>query len=340
MNDGLIRNGWYQGAWSEEIAPAGMLARTLLGEALVLARGADGEAFALADSCPHRFVPLSRGKFDGQNIACAYHGLQFDKSGECVHSPQGAVAQGTKAGRFPLAERQGRLWIWFGDPDQADPSRVPHLAGIDSIPASARRHATMHLDCGWQLLIDNLMDLSHSDFVHPAFGDFVSHAQMTVNDDGNGVTARWNATDVSTPIIHKRFIDADRVDTWVQSQWQMPSAISVEASATPVGQPTDRALWSLHAITPESTEKSYYFYEFSRNFDVADEELSDFMSSMGAQAFEREDRPILELQQVALGKRDVFERKPLVLAGDRAAVLVRRKLSQLDRMASGSAEDV
>ena len=54
---------------------------------VVIGRQHDGKVFALRDICPHRGIPLHYGHFDGETIACSYHGWRFDESGACVEQP-------------------------------------------------------------------------------------------------------------------------------------------------------------------------------------------------------------------------------------------------------------
>ena len=58
-----------------------MLAKTLLGEPILIGRDAAGAPFALRDLCPHRGVPLSCGSFDGKEVECCYHGWRFATDG-------------------------------------------------------------------------------------------------------------------------------------------------------------------------------------------------------------------------------------------------------------------
>src|SRR3712207_1700296 len=53
------------------------------GRAYVLFRDGSGQAAALADVCPHRFAPLSKGRVrpDGR-LECPYHGWNFDAAGQ------------------------------------------------------------------------------------------------------------------------------------------------------------------------------------------------------------------------------------------------------------------
>ena len=90
--DGYLRNGWYAFAWSDELS-ADPLGRTVLDEPVVCFRGKDG-LVALADMCPHRFVPLSLGKVVEGELECAYHGLRYGSAGRCVFNPLGSRRSG------------------------------------------------------------------------------------------------------------------------------------------------------------------------------------------------------------------------------------------------------
>ena len=82
----FVREAWYLAAWSDELdkTPLGVM---LLGESIVLYRRGDASPVALENRCAHRSLPLSLGCVRGELIECAYHGLQFDASGRCVHVP-------------------------------------------------------------------------------------------------------------------------------------------------------------------------------------------------------------------------------------------------------------
>lgn len=121
-----LRNVWYVAAWASEVKPGRMLTRTLLEERVLMFRDEAGEARALFDQCPHRFAPLSMGKLcdGGRYVQCGYHGLQFDGKGACVSNPHGPVPKAAKVKSYPLVERYSVLWIWMGDPEQADPASM------------------------------------------------------------------------------------------------------------------------------------------------------------------------------------------------------------------------
>lgn len=79
----FVRNAWYVAGWSGEFGEA-LTPVTLLGEQLVLYRCADGKLVALEDRCPHRLLPLSKGRRIGDTVQCGYHGMTFGPDGACV----------------------------------------------------------------------------------------------------------------------------------------------------------------------------------------------------------------------------------------------------------------
>ena len=112
----FARNAWYIAAWSDEVADK-PLARRILNEPVVLFRGQDGRAAALADRCCHRSAPLSLGRVVEEGIECGYHGLVINCAGQCVRVPgQRLIPPDATVRNYPLVEKNRFLWIWPGDP--------------------------------------------------------------------------------------------------------------------------------------------------------------------------------------------------------------------------------
>ena len=63
-----IRNAWYVAAWTHEIEPGHIHARTIIDQPLVIYLTAYGAIVALEDRCPHRFAPLSMGRLEGDVV--------------------------------------------------------------------------------------------------------------------------------------------------------------------------------------------------------------------------------------------------------------------------------
>ena len=68
---------------------------------------------------------------------------------------------------YPLVERHALLWIWMGDPALADDAAIPDFAWLADPKWEAVRGATL-AEGHYELYSDNILDLSHANFVHPA----------------------------------------------------------------------------------------------------------------------------------------------------------------------------
>src|SRR5690348_7424842 len=96
----FLRNVWYYALPSDRLKPGKMIARTFLGEPVLLCRTQEGKVFAVRDICPHRGIPLSCGRFDGQEVECCYHGWRFDRGGRCTVIPSLVEGQNVDLNRY------------------------------------------------------------------------------------------------------------------------------------------------------------------------------------------------------------------------------------------------
>ena len=125
----------------------------LLEVPLVLGRTADGKAFAMRDSCPHRGIPLSYGRFDGKTLECSYHGWRFEAcSGQCVEIPSLTNQDKLKidrifAGHYPCEERDGYVWVYMSAPGSHVPEAVPAPPKLHNVSARSTRSRTWLATC-------------------------------------------------------------------------------------------------------------------------------------------------------------------------------------------------
>jgi phenylpropionate dioxygenase-like ring-hydroxylating dioxygenase large terminal subunit len=161
------RNHWYAAGVSSEL-DAGMLARTILDEPIVMYRTTDGQVVALEDRCSHRNVPLSLGKHVGDAVQCPYHGLEFGAGGACTKIPrvEGAPSPTFAIRAYPAVERDQYIWLWTGDPALADPALIPDYSW-HSQEGWAGTVWLKTVKASYVFNNDNLLDLSHVEFVHP-----------------------------------------------------------------------------------------------------------------------------------------------------------------------------
>lgn len=332
-----LRNAWTVAAWADELAPGKLLARTLLDETIVLFRGADGRPQALLDRCPHRFAPLSMGQLcdGGASAQCPYHGLRFDGSGACVHNPHGdgRIPAAAQVRSYPAVERWSAVWIWMGDAARADAALIPEFAFNDP-QHWAVGTGSMVVDAPYELEIDNILDLSHIEFMHPLFAsEAVRRAEVKCEQDGETVwSKRFMAEDREVPdFIRQVFQVPDGpVDRWLDVRWNAPASMALWAGGVAHGRPPEQGVVSqqMHSFTPESAQRTHYFYSisFPRAMGPMAEELAAQNVAALRGPFEREDKPIVEAVGRRMAGAALFDLKPMLLPGDAAAVRARRLL--------------
>jgi phenylpropionate dioxygenase-like ring-hydroxylating dioxygenase large terminal subunit len=175
---GFLWDFWYPAVRSKEIVGHRLVTAMLLEVPLVLGRTSEGKAFAMRDSCPHRGIPLSYGRFDGRAVECSYHGWRFDAcSGQCVEIPSLTSEDKLKvdrvfAGHYACEEHDGYVWVFMHAPGTraAEPSKTPAAPRLATF---SKKFKVMHLACDLPAHVDHgiigLMDPAHGPFVHQSW---------------------------------------------------------------------------------------------------------------------------------------------------------------------------
>jgi phenylpropionate dioxygenase-like ring-hydroxylating dioxygenase large terminal subunit len=335
-----LQNVWYVAAHGAELAP-GPLARTLLEQPIVLYRNSSGGVTALQNRCPHRFAPLSMGKIKGDELECGYHGLRFDGTGACSHNPHGPIPPRAKVRAYPVLERYGYVWIWPGDPTRADPGLLPAFDFLDDPERFTIVPGYLHVKANYELIVDNLLDLSHALFIHPHFaipGLTVEEQLRAVTSKtitaGNSVTA-WRVRVGVPPNRPTREIfgfGPELVDSRSHMTWHPPALLNFDVGACLTGTAEKDGLCipQAHLITPETARTSHYFFAASRNLKRDDAEAGQKLFNMLDLAFRQQDEPMIEAVQESMGEvTDLDSLGPLLLRTDGAPVAARRVLKRL-----------
>jgi phenylpropionate dioxygenase-like ring-hydroxylating dioxygenase large terminal subunit len=326
----FLMNQWYVAARPAEITHK-PFTRMICGVPLVFWRRRDGSIAALDDRCPHRKYPLSRGRLAGDEIECGYHGLRFSGAGPCTLIPaQEVVPEGFVARAYRVVEKSSLVHIFMGDPAKADASLIPDFfendgRGWRSMPDY------LHLDCNWQLIVDNLLDLTHLTFVHKTTlaSPGIQENPLVVTVEGDTVRARREMRNVEpAPIFHTMRKFEGNIDRFQNITFLPPSHVHIRLEATPTGVQNDPDLVHhvvLNHMTPETERTTHYFWSISHRIRADDPRISDLLHRMNKTAFD-EDVSILREQQRMVDS----DPTPLVnLAADRAVNEARRIIRRM-----------
>jgi len=311
----FIKNAWYVACRPEEIQDK-PLGRTICGEKIVFYRGKENKVAAVEDFCPHRGAPLSLGYVEDGNLVCGYHGLVMG------------------------CEGMGFVWVWPGEKNLADESKLPELEWADH-PEWSYGGGLFHIHCDYRLMIDNLMDLTHETYVHSSSigqKEIDESLPITKVDGDHVITERYMDNVIAPPFWQmalrgNNLADDVPVDRWQRCHFFAPSNVHIEVGVAHAGHggydaPKDKKVSSIVVdfITPETETSHWYFWGMARNFQPENIELTDQIREGQGKIF-TEDLEMLEQQQQNILNNP--QRKLLMLNIDAGGVQSRKIIERL-----------
>jgi len=335
-----LQNAWYVAAISTEVDATALFHRKILDTSILIYRKQDGTPVAMHDRCPHRFAPLHLGKRVGDEVSCIYHALRFDCSGRCTLNPHGngATPASARVRAYPLLERYGFIWIWMGEAP-ADPAKLPDFSPLEEGHPNAFGATYMHMKANYELITDNVMDLSHIDHVH---GEMITtRGQLSpltpkLTETATTITSRSEWTQqpplmIFSPLMPEPLGPARH---YFEITWTAPANIQLSVGAV---QDDSRNLdlvdcigqYDLHTCTPESADTTHYFFATRRNHLVEDADYNKAKIQAMHTAFETEDGPVIEAVHAEMGTDDFFGLHPVLICNDAGPIKVRRLLRKM-----------
>jgi vanillate O-demethylase monooxygenase subunit len=224
----------------------------------------------------------------------------------------------------------------MGDPALADPTAITDFHWLDD-PKWGAKGAYLHVEANWQLVVDNLLDLTHLAFVHDTtIGNLAlaEHAKVKVARTPDGVVVtRWIIDQAPPPTFKKVGDFQGNVDRWQIIDFTPPAFLRLDVGATPTGTgaPEGRRVGginmrNLNAITPETETTSHYFWGQAHDFDVNNPETTNKIFEQIQTAF-LEDVAVFSAQQRNL---NLSQNPPQIdIAADAGAIQARRILARL-----------
>lgn len=331
---------WYCAALASEIS-AKPLARTICEKPIVLFRGESGRVAALEDRCSHRQAPLSKGRVIGDEIQCVYHGFVFDCAGNCTHVPrQDSVPPSARIAHYPAVERWGYVWLWLGRPEAADPAKVPDL-NWNANPKLRPVFFRWSVNANFQLMADNLLDVSHTDFLHAdSIGSRVAakggagepKVELDCRIEGPRVHFMRRVHDTLLGPISAKWAGSEKpVNRTNYLMWEAPNTIHSVLEFK--NAETHHTIHLDHIMTPETPATMHYFMNWTRDFGIEntgyptdDDVWREQNTVIGG-----DDIPMVEAQQANLARFGAVKDVPA--RQDRFVEAVHRTLARLYREA-------
>ena len=196
------------------------------------------------------------------------------------------------------------------------------------------------MEANYEYGTDNLLDLSHIEFVHK--GSFAGQGvifagQHSVRDEGDTLHSDWWMPDIPPPSVAAGIFPPDmRTDHWLDMRWNAPASMRLNVGVCPHGAGRDAGFEvpQAHILTPANQHQTHYFWSTSRPSEAANPEEDAFLLALFRQAFDDEDKPVIEAAyrnvQANLERGgDFWAEKPLSLGIDQGGTRARRKIEAM-----------
>lgn len=199
--------GWFQVAWSHEVAVGQVHRMTYFGRDLVAWRGRSGRVTVMDAYCEHLGAHLGYGGTVVEDrIRCPFHGWEWNEQGRNTCIPyEDRPNLGRRINTLPVVERNESIYVWH-DVDRRPPHfEVPDVFTGFASDEPGRGAEAYHpgcehnrlLDTGLELhpqyVLENGVDFAHFKYVHQVpivprftrqeFEDPISYVDFTITFD-------------------------------------------------------------------------------------------------------------------------------------------------------------
>jgi phenylpropionate dioxygenase-like ring-hydroxylating dioxygenase large terminal subunit len=288
----IPRNQWYVAAFGREIG-RDLFSRTVCGESILFWRTEAGQVTAMSDRCVHRRFPLSQApsRLVGDTVVCGYHGFTYGADGGCVAVPgQTRVPRTARLRAYPVVEQDSFVWLWIGDADAADATRIPRAPWLTD-PGYTTVSGMEPLAARFGLLVDNLLDLSHETYLH---GGYIGTPEVAstpitteVDEEAGVVYVSRHMDDAECPPFYAKSTGlSGRIMRWQDIEYTPPCLYKLHSRIAPPGvlpgadgtDPDAFHVEVVYAITPETENSTHDFWAVARDFALDDQSVSDFLA--------------------------------------------------------------
>lgn len=297
---------WYVAGFAADLSdrPVG---RTFLNQKVVMFRTGDGRVAALEDRCCHRSLPLSCGTVEAGGVRCGYHGMLYAPGGQCIEVPgQDRVPAKACVKAYHLVEQDHLLWIWMPAQEGGAPTKAVPDYPWHSHPAYKWGCGMYHYQAPWQLIHDNLLDLSHLGYVHlkTIGGNARLHMnapmQVTAGDDRVKVV-RLMPGSTPPPTYKAAWPFGDTCDRWQEIEFELSHLRIWTGACEPGSAALDDPgrggfhMRGFHGITPETEDTCHYFWSMASTCHPERPDNSQDVIDQTRFTFD-EDRLVIEAQ--------------------------------------------
>ena len=173
----IFSQTWQVVGHRDQVASLGdYFTATLIGEPLLIVRGAEGKLRGFYNVCRHRAGPPAEGCGSRKVFRCGYHGWTYGLDGELISATEIDGVEDFCPQDFALTPVRTEEWFNFIFVN-LNPEAAPLGESLGELPQQAGKFpfATMKLferrtydmKCNWKTYVDNYLEGYHLPSVHP-----------------------------------------------------------------------------------------------------------------------------------------------------------------------------
>jgi phenylpropionate dioxygenase-like ring-hydroxylating dioxygenase large terminal subunit len=161
-------NGWFQIAYSDEVAQGAAVPLVYFGKELVLYRGEDGTPSLLDAHCAHLGAHLGHGgKVEGNCLVCPFHAWKYNGEGQCTEIPYAQrIPPRAKVRAWPIVEQNGMIYAWHHMLDEAPSWQLPVVAEFGDEEWTPYEKRRWKIKTRNQEMAENGVDSAHFRYLH------------------------------------------------------------------------------------------------------------------------------------------------------------------------------
>ena len=160
--------GWYLVTSRKALEAETLIRKTWMGTEIVIWSDTGGRVCVAEAFCPHLGAdlgPAAGGRVRGDRLVCAFHGFEYEASGQCVATPFAPPVRAARLRVFETRQIAGLIFAWWGiggrKPQWHLPSEEPDQASWSGLHIWTSRFAGHP-----QETTENSVDLAHLRYVH------------------------------------------------------------------------------------------------------------------------------------------------------------------------------
>jgi choline monooxygenase len=235
-NERIFARTWQVVGHREQLAKTGdFFTSELLGEPLLLVRGAQGELRGFYNVCRHRAGPPAEGCGSRKLFRCGYHGWTYGLDGALISAPEFEGQPDFDRKEFTLAPVRAEEWsnLIFVN---LDPGAEPLVKSLGQLSQQAERlgfaemklfeRRTYDMKCNWKTYVDNYLEGYHLPSVHPGLNRELDYNAYTVEPHDRHVRQfspiRGAQPGDATPRLYQKAVEDLTTDYfWIFPNWML-----------------------------------------------------------------------------------------------------------------------